>query len=42
MVEEFDIAKLKIKTLTGLKLNVIAKLKDKLGNSIQIDEKLEL
>ena len=39
MVEEFDIAKLKIKTLTGLKLNVIAKLKDKLGNSIQIDEK---
>ena len=39
MVEEFDIAKLKIKTLTGLKLNVIAKLKEKLGNSIQIDEK---
>ena len=29
MVEEFDIAKLKIKTLTGLKLNVIAKLKDR-------------
>ncbi len=39
MVEEFDVAKLKIKTLTGLKLNVIAKLKEKLGNSIQIDEK---
>ncbi len=39
MVEEFDIAKLKIKTLTGLKLNVIAKLKEKLGASIQIDEK---
>lgn len=39
LVEEFDIAKLKIKTLTGLKLNVIAKLKEKLGNSIQIDEK---
>lgn len=39
MVEEFDIAKLKIKTLTGLKLNVIAKLKEKLGNSILIDEK---
>ena len=39
MVEEFDIAKLKIKTLTGLKLNVIAKLKDKLGNSIQKKKK---
>ena len=39
MVEEFDVAKLKIKTLTGLKLNVIAKLKEKLGKSIQIDEK---
>lgn len=39
MVEEFDVAKLKIKTLTGLKLNVIAKLKEKLGDSIQIDEK---
>ena len=39
MVEEFDIAKLKIKTLTGIKLNVIAKLKEKLGNSIHVDEK---
>ncbi|WP_418184957.1 OmpA family protein [Aliarcobacter vitoriensis] len=39
MVEEFDIAKLKIKTLTGIKLNVIAKLKEKLGNSINVDEK---
>lgn len=39
MVEEFDIAKLKIKTLTGIKLNVITKLKEKLGNSINIDEK---
>lgn len=39
MVEEFDIAKLKIKTLTGLKLNVIAKLREKLGKSIHIDEK---
>lgn len=38
LVEDFDIAKLKIKTLTGLKLNVIASLKEKLGNSIQIDE----
>ena len=39
MVEEFDIAKLKIKTLTGIKLNVISKLKEKLGNSIHVDEK---
>ncbi|MBL3520416.1 OmpA family protein [Arcobacter lanthieri] len=39
MVEDFDIAKLKIKTLTGIKLNVIAKLKEKLGNSINVDEK---
>jgi len=39
MVEEFDIAKLKIKTLTGIKLNVIAKLREKLGKSINIDEK---
>lgn len=39
MVEDFDIAKLKIKTLTGIKLNVIAKLKEKLGNSIHVDEK---
>ena len=39
MVEDFDIAKLKIKTLTGIKLNVIAKLKEKLGNSRHVDEK---
>ncbi|MFW0741860.1 OmpA family protein [Aliarcobacter butzleri] len=39
MVEEFDIAKLKIKTLTGIKLNVISKLREKLGKSINIDEK---
>ncbi|WP_228199747.1 OmpA family protein [Aliarcobacter cryaerophilus] len=39
MVEDFDIAKLKIKTLTGIKLNVIAKLKEKLGKSIHVDEK---
>ncbi|MDY3199498.1 MAG: OmpA family protein [Arcobacter sp.] len=39
MVEEFDIAKLKIKNLTGIKLTVIAKLKEKLGKSINIDEK---
>ena len=39
MVEEFDIAKLKIKNLTGIKLTVIAKLREKLGKSINIDEK---
>jgi len=39
MVEDFDIAKLKIKTLTGIKLNVIKKLREKLGNSINIDDK---
>ena len=39
IVEEFDITKDKIKRLTGIKLNVIKKLKEKLGNSINIDEK---
>ena len=39
MVEEFDITKVKIKNLTGIKLNVIAKLREKLGKSINIDEK---
>ena len=38
-VEEFDITKVKIRTLTGIKLNVITKLKEKLGKSINIDEK---
>ena len=38
-VEEFNITKDKIKRLTGIKLNVIKKLKEKLGNSINIDEK---
>ena len=38
-VEEFNITKDKIKRLTGIKLNVITKLKEKLGNSINIDEK---
>ena len=38
-VEEFDITKAKIKTLTGIKINVIKKLKEKLGKSIHIDEK---
>ena len=39
IVEEFDITKAKIRTLTGIKLNVITKLKEKLGKSINIDEK---
>ena len=39
LVEEFDITKLKIKHLTGIKLNVISKLREKLGKSINIDEK---
>ncbi len=39
LVEEFDITKAKIKDLTGIKLTVIAKLKEKLGNSIDIDDK---
>lgn len=38
-VEEFNITKDKIKRLTGIKLNVITKLKEKLGKSINIDEK---
>ena len=38
-VEEFDITKAKIKSLTGIKINVIKKLKEKLGKSINIDEK---
>lgn len=39
LVEEFDITKLKIKHLTGIKLNVISQLREKLGKSINIDEK---
>jgi len=39
LVEEFDITKVKIKHLTGIKITVISKLKDKLGKSINIDEK---
>lgn len=39
LVEEFDITKTKIKHLTGIKLTVIAKLKEKLGNSIDVDTK---
>ena len=39
LVEEFDITKVKIKHLTGIKLNVITKLREKLGSSINIDKK---
>ena len=38
-VEEFDITKAKIKSLTGIRINVVKKLKEKLGKSINIDEK---
>lgn len=39
LVGEFNLAKLKVKHLTGLKINVIEKLRDKLGKSIHIDKK---
>ena len=39
LVEEFDITKVKIKHLTGIKITVISKLRKKLGNSINIDPK---
>lgn len=38
IVEEFDITKVKIKHLTGIKINVISKLREKLGSSINIDK----
>eukprot|EP01156_Anaeramoeba_ignava_P017772 Anaeramoba_ignava/a89985_15.p1 GENE.a89985_15~~a89985_15.p1 ORF type:complete len:421 (-),score=56.79 a89985_15:124-1386(-) len=37
LVEEFDIAKVKIKNLTGIRIKVVKTLKDKLGKSINID-----
>jgi chemotaxis protein MotB len=39
LVEEFDIAKVKIKNLTGIRIKVITALKEKLGKSIDIDPK---
>jgi chemotaxis protein MotB len=39
LVEEFDITKIKIKNLTGIKIQVISKLREKLGKSINMDEK---
>ncbi|MEN8718495.1 MAG: OmpA family protein [Sulfurovum sp.] len=39
LVEEFDITKSKIKSLTGIKLTVIEKLKEELGDLINLDSK---
>lgn len=39
LIDEFNITISKIKRLTGIKLNVISQLKEKLGKSINIDEK---
>lgn len=39
LVEEFDITKVKIKNLTGVRIKVITALKSKLGDSIDIDPK---
>jgi len=39
LVEEFDITKVKIKNLTGIRIKVITALKEKLGDSIDIDPK---
>lgn len=39
LVEELDITKVKIKNLTGIRIKVVSKLKDKLGSSIDIDER---
>ncbi|MDA7847972.1 OmpA family protein [Sulfurospirillum sp.] len=39
IVEELDITKVKIKNLTGIRIKVVTKLKDKLGKSIKIDPK---
>ena len=39
LVEEFDITKVKIKNLTGVRIKVITALKNKLGDSIDIDQK---
>lgn len=39
IVEELNITKVKIKSLTGIRVKVVAKLKEKLGESIKIDSK---
>lgn len=38
LVEELDITKVKIKSLTGIRIKVISKLKEKLGKNIDIDK----
>ena len=39
LVDDLNITKVKIKNLTGIRMNVISKLKENLGKSIDIDEK---
>ena len=39
LVDELNITKVKIKNLTGIRIKVVSKLKEKLGDSIQIDPK---
>ncbi|WP_458700612.1 OmpA family protein [Sulfurospirillum sp. 1307] len=39
LVEELNITKVKIKNLTGIRIKVVKKLKEKLGKSINIDPK---
>jgi chemotaxis protein MotB len=39
IVEELNITKVKIKNLTGIRIKVVTKLKEKLGKSIKIDPK---
>ncbi len=39
LVEELNITKVKIKNLTGIRIKVVEKLKEKLGDKIQIDPK---
>ncbi len=38
LVEELDITKVKIKSLTGIRIKVVSKLREKLGKSIDIDK----
>lgn len=38
LVEELDITKVKIKSLTGIRIKVVSKLREKLGKSINIDK----
>ncbi len=38
LVEELDITKVKIKSLTGIRIKVVSKLREKLGKNIDIDK----